>query len=947
MTITITAPGLAGKPLAATISGTHNGVPFESSVSIPEYGVVPEAPELIELHALGGRVNEYPDLATVSDGILRKQHDGTATLDLTDVRGPVTLIGERSDGTPVEITVAQMISKDGWTPGRYYMLETDANGDMVIEKGDYSRDIYVSNDPAALTRASIAAAQTPAIAESAVTGTWLLARDYGKTAEQKVSVAVANLILDQMKADAFASGDRTRTSYWLYLERGYSYNNLRINGHGESPLHPNVVMAFGTGAAPSGLLFGGNGTYYPTNHVFVGVNLYAQNVLSSENWITADVTLTEEWRNDATSFASGSTLYRTSICGISSSQPLDGSNNPTDDWTKGRNIKAGIYISKTFGVLMLDTFWDHNGHSETAQLSLQDGFMKPTGAWENGLYGQPPTQFSHNLYTSEYNADMTWDGLLSMRAASVAGQMRIGGWQFGCTSVADRVAMQNAGAPRADLRPDIANQNGFHSLNVRSVATNPSGIWSAPNFGGARTKGLDLYGPHSVDVDCIALHARDPDDMENELVIKPVLDEAGYNGGATNLWSNIVTVGWDKNRGVPGVAEAIINTITIQRRAGQVLGKERGTIAEYAEHVAGLTPRQRQLEIRAVNRYLLAARAPTLELELEDRTEPQSVIFKPDWRGEGRRLDNDLNLSTKGRLIDGDSLDLHGNYARWVNHSRSLDHLKVRDGGLLHVDSGKLSFVSADAGSEIMTDHAGKLSIDAFDGKATVRGGRFEVAAPSAGSIEVSGRGEMILGPQWTVRDGETLRIVGDLAKIGWDAISAAGALIVEAGGTLEFHATPVIQYNTYAFNAWNPIMNDFLGETSGAHGYFDSWPRRIGDRGDATNTFARIRDMTGTPVVGEKTCAAKYLQPARGAITAIHPAVIGGITAGWRGRNGAATGAAHTILLKAGSIVKLTGGALGAGSRDLTGAGITVTDQGAIKDTGFSVSGGKLTLAV
>ena len=920
----------------------HIGTVTAGGVTVENTG---EAPEAVALSALGGRVNEYDDLATISGGILRQQYDGSSTLDLTEVRGPTTLTGTTSTGVPVTVQVDQMINKDGWAPGHSYMLETDSNGDLILEPGEYTRDIYMSAAPDALTAAAIGAMQNPPIAASAVTGSWLLARDYGKTPETKLATTVARSIITAMMAVSNTGPDKIWPSYQLYIENGYGYTGLIIDGQGQSPLHPNVIRAFGTGEPPRHVQLALAKAGGHSNHVFVGIA--PDGGAHFNNFLIADVAQEgEEIGGNVTEQGSGYTLYRTYIARVSSSQPLNGSNAPTDNWREGRNIKAGIYLAKVFGVAFIDTIWDHNGHSDTAEIG-PDGV--PTGNWNNGQFGQPMTQFSHNVYTSEHNADMTWDGMINMRSASVGGQMRIGGWQYELTAIANRVAMQNAGAARADLQPEIANENGFHNLSIRVVGTNPSGLKSVVGYGGSRNKGLDFYGAHGVDVDCLAIHGRNPDDLENELILKPSLELAWNNTTTRYLWSNVSSYGWEtdklKNTRTEGLSEAFMKSITIQRWAAQKLGVPTASIADYGDYLATLTARERQLEIRALNHYMLSAIEPNLELPLT-RTVPETVIFKPDWRGEGRLLDNPLNLSSKSRLIDGDSLDLNGNYARWRNWSKSLDHLTVGEGGLLDVNSGKLSFDSAEVGADVKVGHSGKLYFPAFDGNVTVRGGRFAVATASAGNVEASGQGQMIFGPAWTVRNGEKLRIVGDMGFVGWDSISGPGTLTIEAGGTLEFHATPVMHYAEYSFNEWHRLMGGFKGETSGATGEFDSWRWR-----NNRNSYVRIRDLVGTPVVGERTAAAKYLLPAGAKIATILPATIGKIEAGWKGRLGTAnTTATFQVVLASGSTVaisnrdKLVAGQtydLGGGA----GTRVTYVNNGATLPAGVTVTNGKLQL--
>ncbi|VDS07941.1 hypothetical protein PARHAE_01121 [Paracoccus haematequi] len=920
-------PGdLADHQITATLRG--------KSLTIEKYG---DVPDVVELSAFGGRVNEFPDLASVSPDyapLLVQQADGSATLDLKTVHQPVVIPGTLQDGRVCSVSVSRMSSKNGWGRAEYYMLETDDNGDLVLEPGDYHREIWVSGDPSAWTRASIAAAQTPPIAEASVTGAWLLQRPfYGSTEAQKVSGAVAQLIIEAMHA-AVAS-DRIHPSWWLYVERGYDYTGLdiKINLHGESPLHPRVIRAFGTGSVPKGIKYGNSGAYWPANLVSIGVDLDITLMRTFENWLTADTDFIGRHREFSGDKSRGLTLYRTKTFDGARQVPVNGST-----WTAHPDRSSGIYFSDVLGSLFLDTFWDKNGW-------VQDQVVD--GTWNNGQYGQPPSIYSHNVYTSEGQVDMSWHGMLTMRGASLGGQMRIGGWQIDCTAIDNMLGLQNSGLRWSDVEGNLATQTGFFPINIRTVATSGRDgnyITSA----GAKKTGLDFLGVQSVDVDCLVLHVSNPDDAaevaaKNNHQFSPNNSYYAYKHGRGSLWSNLVVRRWNGDLNLAGLVTSFIDTITIQRWAGQKLGKASATIAEYATYCRGLSPRQLQLEIKAVNRYLLSAREPNLELPMEDRTTPQVLTFKPDFRGEGFRSDNPLNWSSKDTPINGDSLEIGDNIVKWVKDSRSLEALSMGEQGIFQASSGKVSFEAVDAGSHIEVGEYGKFYADSFDGFATVRGGRFAVNGPSAGDFEASGQGQLILGPDCRIRDGETLRIVGDMGKVGWDAISPSSVLTVEAGGTLEFHATALMRFDAFNLTAWDKALYDFLGQTSGASGKFDSW-RRI-----ERNGFVRIRDLIGTPIVGEKTTEGGFFKPANGTISAILGATIGKIESSWRGRAGTAvSGANHNIILKPGSFLRLTGSPLTPGpTRDLTGVGIVVTDEGAIKDTGLSVTGDKLVLAV
>lgn len=944
------------------------------------------SPESIELQAFGGRINQFEDLASASAGILRQQHDGSATLDLRDVTESTVLTGTTSNGQRVNIQVARQAVKYGWGDAQYYMLETDENGDLIIEPGDHHRQLYITMAPGAWTKATIAADYNrkngTLLTASNITGAWLLGQPfYGSTEAQKVSQEVGVLIYT---AHTTLAGlpDKTRSSIHVGLERGYQNytKSLRFHNFSESPLHPMYVFAFGAGLPPRGFSFSSNRAYYYNDFVFDGVDPSgSEPAMSFENWLVANIQTTHEIGTNAIHRAAGLTLYRTSIHDVVTEVPRasDSGTIPAGEtWNAHRNITCGTFIAHVKGVYFLDTYWDHNGWADSYNIGT---WTNPTtgkahnnvgtGLYNNGQYGQPPTIYSHNIYTQYNNADMTWDGQINMRAASIAGQMRIGGWQMRLSSISNQVTAQNIGQAY-DEKP---GEYSFWGFNYKVAGTHSGNRPYLQAIGGQGAKqwGLDWGNPYICDVDCIIFNRANPDDPA-DIAAKGAANDGTwavkYSSRFASLYSNLVDFNWSKaSRGTEGLSEAFMRTITIQRYAGEVLDLADATVEGYSKYCENLTPRQLQLEIKAVNRYLLSAREPTLETGLDDRTSPTTCHFKPDWRAEGFRLDNPINLNflsggnfIKGDLINMDSINLHGNYAKWVGKSLSLAHLQVREGGVLDVNSGKVSFETVEVGSHVQTSNCGKFYAQAFDGSVVVRGGRFAVHGPSAGSVEASGQGQMILGPDWTVRDGETFRLVGDMGKVGWDSISAGGVtrpdaiLTIKAGATLEFEATPVLQFGNqpdtqwgHHMTPWHFHMMEMLGETSGTTGKFDSIRRSM-----TRQAFVRIRDMQGTPVVGEYTTKPFITFIKGGQIEAILPATIGKIEAGWAGRLGTVnTSATFRVILESGSFLKVKNrDHLEAKTYDLgggTGTRLTFVDEGATKDAGFSLTGGKLQLSV
>ena len=895
-----------------TVTMTHEGVTV--TVAYKQEVVVDD----LTLTALGGRWNEIAEpLEWVDYGVLKNQPDGTSLLDLSQSFAPRVINGETIDGRPVTINAGQRITMDAFGPAKYYMFETDpVTGNVIVEPGDYTRDIYVSTASGSLTRAAIAAAQTPPVAESVVTGAWLLARpEYGGSPEMKVVPAVATMIVSAMYS-AKANDDRIQPSEVLYFERGIDYTglfNLDKTKHAESPLHPRQIRAFGTGTEPTGVGLGGIKDYYPSNIATVGVSIN-YNFSNFENVFIADA----DFKEEITKGGSFLTFYRTGHFDVARAVPSNGVS-----WSGSPDRNSGIYLAGGLGTLLWGNILDHNGFAEP---------YKTTGEFDPVTAKQPPTIYSHNLYFSQFGMwDITWEDILSMRSASVAGQLRSGGLQLGCTAVENGVGWQNQGR----FFDDTEGARGTWPVTIKCVATMGT-TRSYQGLPGGKTWAFDFGAVMPVVVDTLAMHVDVPEGtgIQNQ---PSTPWQYGYH------FTNHVEYDWKSNQNVTGLNTQFMDLITLLNFAKEEMEVENPSRADFYAWVRTLSHRERHAMSKRLNRYFLSARVANMELPNTERTVAKTLYFRPDTRAEGFRSDNPLNWDSKDTPINGDSLDLQGNRVVWVKETRDLNALIVGADGVFEGTSGKASFESMDAGAKVKVDYVHKLHIKNFNGNAEVRGGRFINIGNGQGNIDASGRGEVVLG-DFTVGNGKKLRICGDMGKVGWDAIAPAGDLIIEAGGTLEFHATPVLRMSA---DPKQLHLGRLEGSISGATGEFDSWRRK------EWVTYTRIRDLVGTPVVGENVIKGNPEEPTpyiptTMTIAEILSARIGKIETGWRGRIGAATGAAHNVILTAGSIIDISNRNLMApNTYTLTGPGVTVIDQGATLPAGVSVTGGKLVLTV
>jgi hypothetical protein len=189
------------------------------------------------------------------DGHVSVNPDNTIALVMTNTQatGSMSFSYEvtRADGstslhsTPLQVTDGPQAA--GWATGEaHYMLETDANGDLVIEHGDNHRVVYVSASDNALSLADIARLEGRTVDE--ITGTWLAANPkYG--ASEKMALA------EDAGSALWQTISRGReTSNWLLLERGHTYDSIGQLVHkeawGESEIHPLYIGAWGDGTKP-------------------------------------------------------------------------------------------------------------------------------------------------------------------------------------------------------------------------------------------------------------------------------------------------------------------------------------------------------------------------------------------------------------------------------------------------------------------------------------------------------------------------------------------------------------------------------------------------------------------------------------------------------------------------------------------------------------------------
>lgn len=789
-------------------------------------------------HARAGRISELSE--PVPGGI--EQHDGSYTIDLLDMTGAESRIGLREDGLTQKLMIAPRAQRDGWGPGDYYMLERDADGNLIVEPGRNHRKIYVTASAAAYDAAAIA--KEAGVTAGSVTADWLMARpEWGGTPEKALSAGLAVPLWNRLTGWSSASGWlSTACSHWLLFECGHDYGGINVGppygAHGESPLHPLVIGAWGKGSDPSGIVTTSN-AYPAPNFVFRDISMTGGYTVQACNLLWSNIHNRDNPHHELSmdtgqNRGTQATLHRCVILDVARANPV----KPVEGWAAHTNRCSGIYVNQIYGLLFEEWFGDHNGWA--------DGYIENTLNPPAGT-PQPPSMYSHDLYISEDNRDVCFVNGLSCRGASFGIMMRPGGY------IMDTLMLDN-NIPCSMLGSDYMNAGpvGNFGLVLDCVATSAGYKFAADSIG-ARNWGMDLHGRLTSSVGTIVCHMSNPDDPA-EVARKSARDFAvKFNGETGPFFSDTRHFNWEPGgaQNIGDLDRDLLMQTTIQRYGAQVLKQPVASIPEYLAYLRGLSHKERRDELQNVLTYFRMA----FGIHIPPRVNTATAIFKPDPRGEGFRWDNRLNWSTND--IPGehqaDGVDLHGNRVKFLRLTTTIDSMSF-GGGLLEVSSGVLTVAGYGDAARVKVFNCGQYIAPGDTGDYELRSGRLAFSGPTARvNIEASGNSELILGPDMIISAGKTLRIDGGRCMAGWDGAGSA-TLIIE--GTLDLRSTPVISIGHSGSGGDYPLSSRYRpgialqGQVSGFTGIVDDIELVAANR--MMGSRVRVRDMAGTPVANE-----------------------------------------------------------------------------------------------
>jgi hypothetical protein len=679
------------------------------------------------------------------------------------------------------VEVEPLTQLGGWsTAEKVYMLETDEDGNLVIEHGDTHRVVHISNDPDAMTRDEVAAENGFGPDQWGPTGRAMLANPhYGATPETALAPDAGMLLWEKLTEEP--------GSHWLLLERGYEYDikNLVLpDTQGESELHPVYFGAYGEGAAPV-MTTSVRAFQEPSSKLVIeGIEtLGGLRAFSAEQVIFSDIIA--DGGNVQIRGGEGLTLRNSTIHDVVQSSPKK------EIWSTADRV-SGFHITRAEGVLVEGLHVDQIGWEDD-----YDFFGDPD-------FGQAPNKMSQNIYIQKDNLDVTFRDSISMRASSYGAQLRPGGY------VEDVVFIDNAGGMNsfggAWVDRDAGIKEGNFTFITDTIVTSGASR-EVDKGGGTLTRGLDIYDQAPTLNDTIVVHLADPENPEEQAAKKLLgnallANNALYNDTIVYNWVGYNKANDDENVAGTGIDLAQADATTIQNFTADVLGLPNATIDDLGEFLR--TQFADGLPNTVTADDIIAYFQETFLLSDAPRTEAETVRFFPNDLADGVRWDNRINWTTEDLpgTVAGDSVDLAGNWVSFATVTASVEDLDFGSDGRLDVTSGRLNVEGettvGDAGGEIDVRGAGQIWLEGYGDTegldVDVEGGRFANTGFFDGLLDlhVTG-GQALLGIDdsgMTLGAGSRMEIEGSTAKVGFDG-NAGGmsTLRLEAGSELRMTA--------------------------------------------------------------------------------------------------------------------------------------------------------------
>ncbi len=720
-------------------------------------------------------VNPDNSLALV---MTESDHTGALdfTVEITDANG-------NTSQQTFNFNVTAPSQQGGWGTGaNHYMLETDDDGELVIETGENHREVYVSASSDALTISDIAAQE--GLQTWQITGEWLAEHpNYGSSADTALAQDAGMMLWWELTGRNFATGeDAVASSHWLRLESGYTYDQIADNAlmpagiHGESPLHPVVITSYGEGEQPvlasNHWVAGYNGETF-TNIVLHDLNitdelLFRGSTDGSGNILVDSITATDlGWVvvEGADSF----TLRDSNMLDTGPDAPRYG-----DNWSPHVERFSGSYFSDTEGLLIEGTRFTGIGWDEGYDY------------YGSGDRPQPASTYSHSIYFQHDVLDATFRDNISASAASMAAQLRSGAF------VEDNLLMDSGGG-LIFRGGEFWGEGPIGNFTLVSGNVITAAGYRAANEGqGYHAMGIYNGGNDTTLTGNIVAHLADPNDPQE--VAERSINEGGLNHEHSPYFDDTMVYRWygtwhtergieeGENQNIEGLDRSVLDQATADNLARIVLNNPNASLEDLVAWIG-----QNEVEADTLNAYFQAA----FGILNETRTESREVRFIPNELGDGVRWDNRMNWDTDdvAGSVAGDRVNLGGNHVIYGG-THTIYGLNFGDGGQLDVSHGRLNVAGQTttgvSGGQIDITNAGQAWLNGYSGPGvlsiTQDGGRFANTGSVSRNVDlVIDSGQAILsadGGTFTVGSNDELTIIGADARTGFDGDGGAQGII-------------------------------------------------------------------------------------------------------------------------------------------------------------------------
>lgn len=717
----------------------------------------------IEPEGHGGDIDSIRILSQSTHGHVSVNPDNSLVLVLsedprnnadTEFRYEITYADGQTREVLAKVDVVPGQEPEGWGLGDFYMLETGADGRVVVEHGENHRKVHVTEGAHGLTAAEIA--RIEGIPANEVTAKWLAQNaEYGATPDKALDASLGMELWY-----AVTGRGAGPNSNWLLFERGYEYEDLgRIVSRGtvgESALNPTFIGAYGEGVDPAikGIV---HIFQDKVSHVVVqGLDISGVTALGGENILLDRMSVTGMHVNvqNITHF----TLRDSDIVDVARDEPI--TSGPV--WKSSPNRTSGAYLSNVDGAYVDNNLFDRNGWAPGYDYDM--AASRP----------MPPSMYNHNLYVQSDVTDITVRDNIFLRGASFGAQVRPGGVIEGNSFIDNNAALNF-----------FAGHN--YTLALDNLVTS-GGFKKVAHYQGALGWGIDGFGKQTSLIGNIITHLADP----NNAAEKPAKADSqkGLAVNKDNHYNDTIIYNWsgqgkkdatNADRNLDGLTQPALDQTTIQNFTAQLLGKKTATISDLANHLRAQADGKLDHVVDAdiINAFFREGFG--LDTTLRDKAE--TVRFTPDDRADGIRWDNRLNWSTEDLpgTQDGDSVDLGGNRVLFGAETVTIDDFVFGDFGQLKATSGRLNIEgeisTSKTGNLLQIDNAGQVWIDGYRDSDLLRidmaGGRLSNTGDFAGetAITVTEDAQLLLatsGARFDLASG-SLSITGSKAKVGFD----------------------------------------------------------------------------------------------------------------------------------------------------------------------------------